>query len=122
MELNEYQRRAMETRMPSCDNESYMILNLSAEVGELCGKVAKPIRKGDMRIDGNEIVYTYKCSREKADEYDEAMLDELGDVLWMVSGLADSRGWELEYIAERNLNKLASRKERGVIDGNGDNR
>jgi hypothetical protein len=31
-------------------------------------------------------------------------------------------GWDLEDVAQGNLDKLASRKQRGVIDGNGDNR
>jgi hypothetical protein len=31
-------------------------------------------------------------------------------------------GWSLEDVAQMNLDKLASRKERNVIDGNGDNR
>lgn len=35
MELNEYQERAMQTCMPSCDNFSYMMLNLVGEVGEV---------------------------------------------------------------------------------------
>ena len=31
-------------------------------------------------------------------------------------------GWDLEDVAQGNLDKLASRQQRGVIDGNGDNR
>lgn len=34
MELNKYQERAMSTCMPSCENISYMLLNLVGEVGE----------------------------------------------------------------------------------------
>ncbi len=45
MELNEYQEKAMATCMPSCNNFSYMMLNLIGEVGELASKVAKDIRK-----------------------------------------------------------------------------
>lgn len=41
MQLNEYQERAMATCMPSCDNFSYMMLNLIGEVGELASKVAR---------------------------------------------------------------------------------
>lgn len=37
--------------MPSCDNFSYMMLNLIGEVGEFAGKVAKMIRKGEAVID-----------------------------------------------------------------------
>lgn len=36
--------------------------------------------------------------------------------------LCSVMGWDLEKIAKMNLEKLASRKNRGVIDGNGDNR
>ena len=51
MKLNEYQERAMKTRMKSCDNFSYMMLNLVGEVGEFAGKVAKMIRRGEAVID-----------------------------------------------------------------------
>lgn len=54
MELTTYQKRAMETCMPSCENISYMLLNLVGEVGELAGKIAKGIRKGEMVIGFSE--------------------------------------------------------------------
>ena len=50
MTLNEYQKKAMSTCMPSCNNFSYMALNLVGEVGEFVGKVAKAIRKGHISI------------------------------------------------------------------------
>ena len=55
MRLNEYQDRAMSTCLPSCDNISYMSLGLVSEVGELAGKIAKAIRKEELKIDGNEL-------------------------------------------------------------------
>lgn len=48
--LNEYQRRAMTTCMDSCDNFSYMMLNLVGEVGEFASKIAKHIRKEKAEI------------------------------------------------------------------------
>ena len=48
--LNEYQELAMRTCMQSCNNFSYMMLNLVGEVGELASKVAKDIRKENVRI------------------------------------------------------------------------
>ena len=45
MTLNEYQEKAMSTCMPSCDNMAYMLINLMSELGELAGKVSKPIRR-----------------------------------------------------------------------------
>lgn len=47
---------------------------------------------------------------------------EAGDILWQLAGLCSVMGWDLEQIALMNLEKLASRQKRGVIDGNGDNR
>ena len=47
---------------------------------------------------------------------------ELGDVLWQLSGLCSVMGWSLEEVAQQNLDKLASRQQRNVIEGNGDNR
>ena len=50
MELKEYQEKAMTTCMESCNNFSYMMLNLVGEVGELASKVAKGIRKKRWRL------------------------------------------------------------------------
>ena len=55
MELNVYQKKAMETCMPTCENISYMLLNLVGEVGEFSSKIAKGIRKGEMEITGNAL-------------------------------------------------------------------
>lgn len=35
MRANEYQTRAMSTRLPSCENATYMLFGLMAEVGEI---------------------------------------------------------------------------------------
>lgn len=110
--------------MPSCDNISYMMLNLVGEVGELASKVAKEIRKERMEIDNNYLEWTIlrpKDARERAEIF-EGLLLEAGDCLWQLAGLCKVMGWSLEDVAQQNLDKLASRKERGVIDGNGDNR
>ena len=119
MTLNDYQKKAMSTCMPSCENFSYMMLNLVGEVGEFSSKVAKAIRKGYISIEYDELIPTNKIANE-------ALLEELkaeaGDILWQLSGLCEIMGWKLEDVAQGNLDKLASRKERGVIDGNGDNR
>ena len=118
MELNEYQSKAMETCMPSCDNLSYMVFNLVGEVGEFTGKVAKHIRKGEAFIDDNRFFF----KRGVIDNVEGALMDEAGDILWQLSGMCEVMGWSLDDIAQRNLAKLRSRAERGVIDGNGDER
>lgn len=123
MELNEYQKRAMTTCMPTSENFSYMMLNLVGEVGEFSSKVAKAIRKNQLYIGGEDC---HNVLNVNVDTIDIGLGDELkkeaGDVLWQLSGLCSVLGWTLEEVAEMNLDKLSSRKDRGVIDGSGDNR
>jgi NTP pyrophosphatase (non-canonical NTP hydrolase) len=123
MTLEEYQKKAMTTCMPSSENFSYMFLNLVGEVGEFASKVAKHIRKGHYSIMDSNI-----ANGNNIDDLSEPQvaLDELkkeaGDVLWQLSGLCSIMNWRLEDVAKLNLDKLASRKVRDVIDGDGDNR
>ena len=123
MELNEYQKRAMETCLPESENFAYMILNLVGELGEFASKVAKSIRKGQMVVDRNGMqIVGDVATVADVDQLHEGLKAEAGDILWQLSGLCSISGWSLEEIARGNLVKLASRKERGEIDGNGDNR
>lgn len=114
MTLEEYQKRAMTTCMASSENFSYMFLNLVGEVGEFASKVAKAIRKEENCIEYNDLGVTVTNNEE--------LQKEAGDILWQLSGLCTVMGWNLEDIAQQNLDKLASRQQRNVIDGSGDNR
>lgn len=127
MELNEYQKRAMSTCMPSCENISYMLLNLVGEVGEFASKVAKAVRKDQVKIgwweegkeaDENELIPT--GSFAEWDELKEELKKELGDILWQTAGVCSVMNWTLEDVGLGNLDKLAKRKEAGTIVGNGD--
>jgi NTP pyrophosphatase (non-canonical NTP hydrolase) len=86
---------------------TYVTLGLCSEAGEIAGKVKKIIRDDDGQI-----------NQAKAD----ALAAEVGDVLWYVAQLAEELNRRLNGIAEENLDKLNSRKERGVIGGSGDTR
>lgn len=119
LSLNEYQRRAMTTCMESCDNFSYMFLNLVGEVGEFASKVAKHIRKNKAYIDLNKL---HQVGGAISDQEIHDLKAEAGDCMWQLAGLCKVMGWTLEDVCEENLAKLASRKERGVVDGDGDNR
>lgn len=114
----------METCMKSCDNFAYMMLNLIGEVGEFASKIAKHIRKGNMTIGGKCLPNGLHCHLENEEwlKADEELMKEAGDILWQLSGLCKAMGWTLEEVGRLNLEKLASRKLRGVIDGDGDNR
>lgn len=117
MTLNEYQNEAMTTCLPTSENFSYMSLNLVGEVGEFTSKIAKAIRKGKAVILDNRI----NVNGMSSEEIDE-LKKEAGDILWQLSGLCTVMGWNFEDVAKQNLEKLAERKQRNVIDGNGDNR
>lgn len=118
MDLNEYQEKAMGTCMQSCDNWSYMMLNLVGEVGELASKVAKDIRKGNAYISGGNDLY-YNDFPELS-QHEVELMKEAGDILWQLSGFCKVMGWTLEDVAQMNIDKLQARKEAGTIDGNGD--
>lgn len=121
MELNVYQKKAMETCMPTCENISYMLLNLVGEVGEFSSKIAKGIRKGEFRIKENELCFDpQNLTEESLTRVEESLMAECGDICWQLSGLCTVMGWDLEEVAEYNLKKLAERKKNGTIAGNGD--
>lgn len=94
-----------------------MMLNLVGEVGEFASKVAKAIRKGNARVDENNLELTeFPTCIEQADE----LKKEAGDIFWQFSGVCTVMGWSLEDVAQQNLDKLSARKSAGTIDGNGD--
>jgi len=103
--LNEYQNKSQAFRLPSA-NESYALLGLSGEVGELNSLVAKSIRDG----------------LQRNAEFADNMAKELGDILWFVAAIATDMNLSLQQIAVKNLEKLQGRVDRGTIKGNGDNR
>ena len=126
MELNEYQEKAMRTCLPSSDNLLYMLTNLVGEVGEFSGKIAKHMRKGiffvttENRNGNGDILHTHMLNISKEEKDD--LKKEASDIAWQLAGLCNAMGWSLEEVCQMNLDKLASRQSRGVIDGNGDRR
>lgn len=122
LSLEQYQDRAMKTCMPSCDNFSYMMLNLVGEVGEFASKVAKDIRKCHGNIDNCNLWMGLERDEDEREAREMELMHEAGDILWQLAGLCHVMRWSLEDVAKANLNKLSSRKQRGVIDGDGDNR
>lgn len=80
----------------------YVALGLASEAGEFAGKVKKWIRDG------------------KKD--DDALVSELGDVLWYLARAAAELEVYLSDVAQVNRAKLLDRSARNVIKGSGDNR
>ena len=86
---------------------NYCILGLGGEVGEILEKWKKILRD----VGGS-------VTLEKKEELGK----ELGDVMWYLASLARELNLDLSEIASKNLEKLQSRKDRGVLHGSGDNR
>ena len=109
MDLNDYQKESRKTAIyPHVgSNAIYPTLGLVGEAGEVADKVKKILRDNGGRFD---------------EESKKAIKYELGDVLWYVSQLSSELGFELEEVANENLQKLKSRRNRGKIQGSGDNR
>lgn len=82
----------------------YAALGLTGEAGEVSNKIKKLFRDGD--------------NAEKRAE----LAKEIGDVMWYVARLARVLDINLEEVLAANQAKLESRKARGVLGGNGDNR
>lgn len=109
MNLNQYQTQAMFSAIfPDEYKILYPALKLAGEAGEVAEKVGKVLRDGDGNFDDLHIRDTIAL--------------ELGDVLWYVAALAHSLGYELDDIAQMNIQKLEDRKARNKIGGSGDYR
>jgi NTP pyrophosphatase (non-canonical NTP hydrolase) len=85
----------------------YAVLGLAGEAGELANKTKKILRDSNKEITPEFMGYA---------------MGELGDILWYLSAVCTELDIDLGQVAKVNLTTLYSRKERGVLKGDGDNR
>ena len=103
MTLSSYQNAASGTAIyPTQHAITYPALGLAGEAGEVANKVKKIIRDG------------------KLDK--PALVAEIGDCLWYIAALCRDLNVDMEDVAKANLEKLYNRKQRGTLQGSGDNR
>jgi len=109
MKLNNYQDKARKTAIyPNIGgNIIYPTLGLCGESGEFAEKIKKLIR------DNNGVM---------TPEIRDALIKELGDILWYVANSASELNVTLEEVAQRNLDKLQKRKQENKLHGEGDDR
>ncbi len=109
MDFTTYQQHAKKTAIyPNQGNNlSYPVLGLCGETGEVAEKVKKIFRDKGGVLDAQAIAELEK---------------EIGDVLWYLAALSTELGLEFAEVARKNLEKLASRQQRNVVQGSGDNR
>ena len=113
MQLNDYQQQAITTLTSEYDYGEISpqlmgcLLGLSDESGEVLGKVKKLLRDKQGKL---------------SDDDRQEIIKELGDVLWYIAAVSSLLGSDLETVASANVAKLASRQQRNVLGGSGDNR
>lgn len=102
MKLTEYQEKTKKTAIyPEGDSMTYLALGISGEAGEVADKIKKH-RRDDLDLD--------------------EVKDELGDLMWYIAQLSRELGFDLEEVAQSNIDKIEDRAERDKISGSGDNR
>lgn len=101
---NDYQEMITELDLypKTIEGTLAIVLGLGNESGEVQGKYKKLIRDG---------VYDK-----------DAIIDELGDILWYIATLSRRLGYGMDTVMSRNVTKLFDRQKRGVLQGSGDNR
>ena len=108
MTFDEYQHHAAASAIyPPGLKVLYPALGLGGETGETLEKIKKVFRDNDGKPTPEQV---------------RQIILELGDVLWYVAALASDLGYQLDAVAEMNVNKLTERKLTGKLQGSGDNR
>lgn len=148
--FEEYSRAAASTQMESCKNEDYLRFGLMSEVGELCAIFKRAIR-GDFKLEDKRadillelgdicwyldryrdwrganieigiIEEHYHYSHYVSELVLEAAQGHTHNAMFNVCHIADYFGFTIWDVLTANVEKLAKRKERGLIMGSGDHR
>lgn len=110
MTFDEYQKVSLTTAVHHPNQEmdrSIFAMGIAGEAGEVIEKWKK--------------IVAYRDGVVTAEDLQE-LSKELGDVLWYIALFAHELGLSFDDIAQQNVDKLASRKARDTIKGQGDNR
>lgn len=110
MNFDDYQQAAIKTNLSKDDQFKEImqqVLGLADESGEVLAIFKKWIRDNDADITKLDIQNVKK---------------ELGDILWYIAVVANDLGISFNDLAQANIDKLASRQQRGTLTGSGDNR
>lgn len=147
--FEEYSKRAAETQMESCKNEDYLRLGLISEIGELAAIFKRAIR-GDFKLEdkrqdillelGDICWYLDRLYGLDGYEFGNILtpnshaisvpvliwdMTECIDAYYIIVNIVDiarTLGFTIWDVLTANVEKLAKRKERGLITGSGDHR
>ena len=111
MDFNTYEEKAAQTAINGNHDPMLILagltLGITGEAGELAEKVKKLI---------------FYENAELTPEKRDAIMHEMGDVLWYLSQLSRTLRIPFDDVAEANIKKLADRAARGVLKSEGDSR
>lgn len=96
MQINEYQALAARTinnELTSYEKEHHALHGMVGEIGELHSIYQK--RFQGHPVEGSHVV------------------KELGDLLWFIAEYCTAHGWDLESVAQMNIDKLKARYPEG---------
>jgi NTP pyrophosphatase (non-canonical NTP hydrolase) len=106
--FKQYQELSSDTRIyPEKFKVIYPALGLSGEVGETLELVKKALRDEDGNFSDERLTNLHK---------------EIGDIIWYMAALCEDLGFDFGTVAAQNLEKLQSRKTRGMLSGSGNDR
>lgn len=134
-EKKSYQHKAAQTLLPSSKNMPYLVAGLASESLEVFLKLEFPNptpELAELIEQAREVEQKFskfkKGIRDSGQmppecNYDwKQIRDELGDTKWYSSLIALLIGCSDKDVEEFNIQKLRSRKQRGVLSGSGDKR
>ena len=97
MEINEYQKKAMEFLNPQLNEKDILINGVMGLCGE-AGEVIDIVKK--------HLAQCHELNKDK-------IIEELGDVLWYVAEVAYVLNVKLEDVFTLNIEKLSKRYKNG---------
>lgn len=128
IKLNDVVDYATKTYLPLDGIENHYLLTrlllTSSSIGVmqyelLCNTAICTMLNPDINDDADT---TDEVNNTRSTYANVTLIDLLADVMFNVINVAASLDISIEVVAETNLTKLQSRKERNVISGSGDNR
>lgn len=131
MTLDEYQKKALTTAVypgqGTLEGVVYCALGVNGEAGEFTEKMLQAVFwAASMQVGASKVAEMAK--KALRDDHGvtpvrrDAMLKELGGQLWYIANLAHELGATLSEVAGGNIEQLADRQARGVLQGSGDYR
>lgn len=108
MKFKDYEAEALKNWYGNVvKNIWFPCLGAAEETGEIVGKVKKIYR------DKNGVI---------SDDDRDAILNEVGDVLFYLNAICHELGSDLDTAAKFNIEKIIRRRNNGTIHGSGDDR